>query len=148
MITLQHKLIAETVDSTASILQHDDHFLGFIIEDGRRKVKVKGETRIKSGLYKLVPYTKGEFFAFAKANWGHEFVLLFESVPYFNTILYHWGNRVTNTGGCPLINSSIAFDQANKVYYGAGSREQYKKFYNYIAPFVKADGGLMTNIKR
>ena len=148
MIILEQKMIADTADSTASILRHGDVFLGFTIEDGHRDKKVRGRTRIKAGLYDLIPYRQGEFYEFAKSKWGHEFVLLFVGVPNFEGVLYHWGNYVADTKGCPLINSSLAYNSQDKVYYGGGSRDQYKKFYAYVTPFVREHGKIQTRIIR
>ncbi len=151
MVVLEQTLIAQTADSTLSILQHGGKFLGFIIEDGRRDIKEFGLTRIPGETYELIPVRDAEhvkLLQFSKAQWGHEFILLFNKVMNFSAVYYHWGNFVEETKGCPLINATIGFKEDSQVYYGGGSRDQYRKFYNYIAPFVKAGDVIKVRVTR
>jgi hypothetical protein len=153
MIVLNLKLAQATTNSTASVLSHGSKFLGFIIEDGFRKAKEHGKTRIPAGKYELIPVSddqggKLKFLSYAKTTWKHEFILYLKDVPGFNSVLIHWGNFVEDTEGCLLVNASLAHNDKQDVFYGGGSRDQYKKFYNYISTYVKQGEQVYLQIYR
>lgn len=147
MILLEQKLIAETPNSTASILKHGDKFLGFIIEDGHREVKEYGKTRIPGGCYEIVPLSQGEFYEKYKLKYGHTWVPMLKNVPGFTSILIHILNFVTETKGCLGPNTNLGFDSRNNVFTGSGSADAYKKLWTYLDLFVD-DEPIFINIRR
>jgi hypothetical protein len=101
------KLIQQRIDGTAvdtlGLLYVDGKFFGFTLEDERREVKVKGETRIPAGTYELgvrySPKLKRE-------------AIQIKDVPNFEWVMFHAGNTEADTEGCVLVG------------YGAERREK------------------------
>lgn len=139
MILLTQTLIAETPDSTASILRHGSKFLGFIIEDGHRAVKEHGKSRIPPGEYTIQPKKEGKFYSKYKEALGHQWVPHLQDVPGFDQILIHSGNYVSDTDGCLLINSTLGYMEKANLYYGGGSMIAYKKLYAYLDLYMGDD---------
>jgi hypothetical protein len=150
LLILQH--IAETPDSTVSGLLLNGTHLCYIIEDGHREVKVKGETRIPAGTYELFPRESGGFWDRYKRRFGHDFVIGFRSVPGFKWILFHIGNNVGNTEGCLLCNAEYKKD-ADGNYMGVDSLNTYlalhdtfKELFNDGEVFIKIDRGVVPDV--
>lgn len=136
-------LLAQTKNSTVSSVHYsfnelsvdeETHFLGFMIEDGYRKDKVFGETRIYGGIYKVNKIKHGRFYEKYRRKWGHKFaveiVSMTEAHPKFTHLRIHTGNKITETNGCPLINTGVVFDGFNWV--GRNSNDAYLKLYDLI----------------
>ncbi len=139
MILLEQKLIAQTPNSTASVLLHGNRWLGFIIEDGHRDAKEYGLTRIPAGEYTILPKKEGKYFSQYKQIFGHKWVPYLQGVPDFEGILIHSGNYTTDTAGCLLINTTLGYLDKTNVYYGGGSKDAYKKLYNYLDLYIGDD---------
>lgn len=150
-----HKM-DETTDSTVSSLfaldPNDDSirrdFLGFIIEDGFRKIKVPGETRIPAGLYKLRKKTDGHFFDIYSNKWNHKWVAEVMDVPGFKDVLIHIGNFIHNTRACLLPNRSVHYDKSKDAFYGEDSSSMYKHLYDYLDPLWGDDDEVWIDVKR
>lgn len=104
------QLIAETPDSTLSIVTVGGEFLCFALEDGCREKKVAGETRIPPGVYQVGKRTEGKFYENYKSRWGHAFAIHLLDVPGFEFILMHIGNVIADTRGCLLVGLGVAFN--------------------------------------
>lgn len=128
MTTLKLNHIAQTKDSTVSELLLDGKHLCYMIEDGKREVKVSGETRIPAGRYEIFPRKEGGFFNRYAGRWGHRFVLGFKEVPGFTYILIHVGNAPVDTRGCLLCNTEFYLG-SDGLYRGAGSTDAYLMLY-------------------
>lgn len=122
---LKLQYIAETKNSTLSELHHEADFLGYVIEDGYRKEKVRGETRIPGGRYEIIQRKEGGFFERYKKRFGHSWVPWLKDVPNFKWILIHIGNLIKETDGCLLINSKFYRDENTGDYYGRKSKAAY-----------------------
>lgn len=107
-------------------------FLGFIVEDGHRNVKVYGETRIPAGTYKIVRRKFGGHYEKYKQRFGHQFSIELADVPGFTNILIHIGNYVKDTEGCLLINFQAGIDLEKGVFRGYQSTAAYKALYDLI----------------
>lgn len=111
--------LAETPNSTLSKLLVDGLFFCFIIEDGYRKEKQPGETRIPDGTYPISKRTFGRFFNRYKKT--VPFIPHLDNVPNFKDILIHPGNFIADTRGCLLPNAECGFDAVKQVFYGKNS---------------------------
>jgi len=80
-------------------------FLCFTIEDEARETKVKGETRIPAGTYKLKLRKEGGYHNRYVSKFGamHKGMIHVQDVPGFTYILWHTGNTDDHTDGCLLL---------------------------------------------
>ena len=98
--------ISSQEDSTNGILfditDGERKFLCYTIEDEFRADKVRGETRIPNGEYKLTLRTEGGFHNRYNAKYGdwHRGMIYVNDVPGFEWILWHTGNTDESTVGC------------------------------------------------
>jgi hypothetical protein len=125
-------------------------FQGFTIEDEERDVKVKGETRVPNGTYKISLRSEGGFHARYKKKYGdmHKGMLCVHNAPNwkiinagmeFQYILIHTGNTEKHTAGCLLLNDSVS----RKTFTGGSSVDAYKRIYPKIAKAI-LDGERVT----
>jgi len=105
-------------DSTSGLLfEVNDlgrHFLCYTLEDERRALKVKGETRVPAGTYKIELRTEGGFHdRYDKKYPGiHIGMLHIQDVPNFEYILIHTGNTDEHTAGCLIVGDA---QENNKI---------------------------------
>ncbi len=123
----------------------DKDFECFTIEDEARTVKVKGETRIPNGRYKVEFRNVGGFDQRYKNKFGdfHKGMLWVKDVPNFEYILIHIGNDEDDTAGCLLLGSTA---DSNKGFIG-GSTTAYKKAYAKIAHALLRGEDVWINYK-
>lgn len=107
---IHSQLIAETGNSSLSVMTIAGEFLCFILEDGFRMKKEPGKTRIPPGVYQVVKRTEGRFFAEYKLKFKHHFALEIADVPGFEFILIHIGNTMEDTRGCLLTGYGVSFN--------------------------------------
>ncbi len=146
MNTLTLKHIDETPNSTVSVLLLNGNHLCYILEDGHRDVKVKGQTRIPAGTYELFPRQSGGFWGRYTKRFGHDFVIGFKSVPNFKWILIHIGNSVLNTEGCLLCGKDYKKDISGN-YVVTDSTDTYLMLYDLFAELFR-DGPVFIEIDR
>lgn len=119
---LHCQLIAETPDSSLSVLTVAGEFLCFVLEDGYRPNKVAGQTRIPPGVYRIAKRTEGGFFDTYRRKYGHLFSIELLDVPGFQFILMHIGNTIGDTRGCLLValgvdkNTNFALKKSTEAY--------------------------------
>ena len=125
-------------DSTSGVLfdvTNGIKFLCYTLEDEYRKNKVRSETRIPAGTYKLEFRKVGGF----NERYGKRFpkihrgMLEVRGVPNFNYVLIHCGNDDDDTGGCLLVGSSQTSNLEKANGFIGGSTTAYKKIYPPIA---------------
>lgn len=125
---------------------------GVGVEDEKREVKVKGETRIPAGVYNLIltyspKFSKeyyrdqnGEIISAKEWNgatpevknrykWQHELITV-ENVKDFLRILFHWGNTDLDTDGCYVVGS--VFGKTGGRDGVLNSRKKYTEVYPLI----------------
>ena len=109
------------VDSTSGLLFEvtdiKRHFLCYTLEDERRAFKVKGETRVPAGTYKIELRTEGGF--------------------HFEYILIHTGNTDEHTAGCLIVGDA---QENNKIIadgFVGKSVNAYKRIYHSIAKAIQ-----------
>jgi|TARA_R100001509_G_scaffold102862_1_gene60484 hypothetical protein len=125
-------------DRTLGILMditYDTKFLAYTLEDEHRDVKVKGETRIPSGVYKVELRTVGGFHKRYSEKYKdmHKGMLWVKDVPGFEYILIHTGNTDEHTAGCLLVGNSSDY---SKGFIGQ-SVSAYKRIYPKIAAAIE-----------
>lgn len=112
----------------------------FCLEDGYRKPKVFGQTRIPAGTYKLKLRTEGAISAKYLARFGADFhhgMIWLQNVPDFQWVYIHCGNHVEETDGC-LLTGTVAIPPAHDgAPYSIGDSEKaYRKLYPQIADAI------------
>jgi len=88
------KRLHKTEISTIGELLIDGVFECFTLEDTEREVKIKGETAIKEGKYKVI---------INKSNRFKRLLPLLLNVPEFEGVRIHSGNTNHDTEGCILV---------------------------------------------
>lgn len=115
------------IDHTNGVFLTDGVYECDTLEDEYRRWKVKHETRIPDGNYKITFRTVGGFHNSYKNRYGswHKGMLWLRDVPGFEYILIHAGNTDDDTSGCILVGSA----KQNDANYIASSRKAYEKLY-------------------
>mgnify|MGYP003115057981 FL=1 len=129
-------------DSTSGLLFEvtdiKRHFLCYTLEDERRALKVRGETRVPAGTYKIELRNEGGFHQkYTKKYPGiHRGMLHIVDVPNFEYILIHTGNTDEHTAGCLIVGDA----QENNLLLPDGfvgkSVNAYKRIYPSIAKAI------------
>jgi hypothetical protein len=115
------------------------HFLCYTLEDERRALKVRGETRVPAGTYKIELRKEGGFHnRYTKKYPGvHRGMLHITDVPNFEYILIHTGNTDEHTAGCLIVGDA----QENNIILPDGfvgkSVNAYKRIYPSIAKAIE-----------
>lgn len=132
--------IHDTGKATIGYLLVDGKFHCFTLEDEFRKVKQKGETRIKEGLYKLAimkadtPLTLKH-----RTSYGSWFKYHIEitGVPEFTGIYIHAGNDETHTDGCLLVGNILHNPHVVLKNQLGDSITATKNLYSIIYPLLE-----------
>ena len=123
-------------DYTDGLLFIDGKFECFTIEDEYREVKVKGETRIPDGTYKIELRTVGGFHNDYSSKYGssfHKGMLWVKDVPNFEYILIHTGNTDEDAAGCLIVGSTAD----NKKGFIGASVSAYKSLYPKVLKAIQ-----------
>ena len=132
-------------DSTSGLLfevtDMGRRFMCYTLEDERRALKVKGETRVPAGTYKIELRTEGGFHGrYTKKYPGiHRGMLHITDVPNFEFILIHTGNTDEHTDGCLIVGDSQENNSVVKDGFVGKSRIAYKRIYPRIAKALEND---------
>ena len=115
-------------------------FLCYTLEDEARVLKVRGETRIPAGTYKIELRKEGGFHArYTKKYPGiHRGMLHVTDVPNFEYILIHTGNTDEHTAGCLLVGDSQQNNAIKADGFVGSSTQAYKRIYPKIAQALEA----------
>ena len=130
-------------DSTHGLLFEDtsigNRFLCYTLEDEARALKVRGETRVPAGIYKIELRKEGGFHAkYSKKYAGiHRGMLHVTDVPGFEYILIHTGNTDEHTAGCLLVGDSQENNQLLPDGFIGKSVNAYKRIYPAIAKAIE-----------
>jgi hypothetical protein len=141
------KRFADNGDTTLGILYVDGIFQCFTVEDEERATKVKGETRVPDGVYKVALRKEGGFHNKYTKKYGamHKGMLCIFNQPgwkiekdgmSFQYILIHTGNTDEHTMGCLLLNDAVS----GSTFTGSSSVNAYKKLYPIIASEIERGG--------
>ena len=108
------KRLYKTDNSTIGELLIDGIFECFTLEDKERPVKIKGETAIPKGTYRVIINESNRF---------KRLLPLLIDVPNFEGVRIHAGNSNHDTEGCILVGQT-----RNKNYIGQ-SRKAFDKLF-------------------
>jgi len=134
-------------DSTLGALYIDGKLSAFVVEDEDRAEKLKGETRIPAGRYKLVvrkslsPLTEKYRNRF---GWFSYHIML-EDVPGFEYIYIHVGNFESETEGCQLI--GLSGNIVNGEFSNSNSVKAYEEFYKEVYPRLERGEDVFYTVK-
>lgn len=152
-------------DWTMGKFYEDEKMTGYTMEDEIRNVKIKGETAIWGGKYKLEsrfsPKFSYKFYwnrktekllwfmdynklpKIQKADFAPHLLFWITNVPKFDYILIHWGNTDDDTDGCLIIGDKMG------TVNGKGAVINSKKFYIdfYQRNFPKLDANSYITIE-
>jgi len=114
------------------------------LEDVGRAVKLKHETRIPAGTYKLQFRKVGLFIEKYKKRFPkmHKGMIQLCDVPQYEYILIHIGNQKGDTSGCILL-GEIADEENNMILH---SEKAYKRMYPVIAAAMEKEECTITII--
>lgn len=107
---IQIKRLHKTKNSTIGELTIDGKFECYTLEDIEREVKVKSETAIPKGTYKVIINQSNRF---------KRLMPLLLNVPNFEGVRVHAGNTNHDTEGCILVGRTRGIDfigQSRKAY--------------------------------
>ena len=146
---LQVLRFSSETDSTHGLLFEETDMgkklLCYTLEDERRALKVRGETRVPAGVYNIELRKEGGFHErYTKKYPGlHRGMLHVVDVPNFEFILIHTGNTDEHTAGCLLVGDSQENNQLLPDGFIGKSVNAYKRIYPSIAKAI-ADGEEVT----
>ena len=131
-------------DSTSGLLFEvtdiKRHFLCYTLEDERRALKVRGETRVPAGTYKVEIRKEGGFHnKYTKKYPGiHRGMLHITDVPNFEYILIHTGNTDEHTAGCLLVGETQESNLKKANGFIGRSTQAYFDVYPRVAKALEA----------
>ncbi len=110
------------------------------LEDVYREIKIKGQTRIPAGTYKLGLRTVGGFHGrYSKDSRFrriHKGMIQLLDVPNYAYVLIHCGNTHQHTAGCILLGSKVITKnkgRPDEEYQISQSGKAYKHVYPIVA---------------
>lgn len=95
------KRLHKTDNSTIGELSVDGKFECYTLEDKERDVKIKGETAISKGTYKV---------GISLSNRFKKLLPILFNVPNFEGVRIHSGNSNHDTEGCILVGTTRSLD--------------------------------------
>ena len=102
---IEVKRLHRTSNSTIGELTIDGKFECYTLEDVERYVKIKGETAIAKGTYKVIINQSNRF---------KRLLPLLINVPNFEGVRIHAGNSNHDTEGCILVGQNRSLDYITK----------------------------------
>lgn len=141
-------IITENTRSTVSRLHFKGHHLGITLEDGYKAKKVYGQTRIPHGLYRLQKRFHGKHFERYSRRYGHDFTIEIMDIPSFTNVLFHTGNFIRDTEGCPLINTGYSLSNRDGSFFGLKSLLAYTSFYSFMDGKLSTGEDFWLNVNR
>jgi Family of unknown function (DUF5675) len=119
-------------ETTISRILLDGVFICFGLEDTYRDKKIKHETRIPAGKYKIKLRKQGTHHEKYKIRFEdiHRGMLHLQNVPNFEYILIHCGNTHADTSGCLLVGMAANTESGNMSI--SSSTVAYRKLYPLV----------------
>ncbi len=135
-------------NTTLGLLYIRDQFIAYTLEDTYRETKIKGKTRIPSGVYeiKFREVMSGLTKKYRERKALQPFFtwhLELQNVPNYEFVYIHIGNTHGDTDGCILIADGIYDDSIKKSIMN--SVKAYTRFYKRIQALL--EGGEKVRIK-
>lgn len=115
------------------------------MEDGRRKVKIAGRTRIPAGTYTIRLRTEGGLTQKYQQKFPdiHQGMLWLQDVPGFEWVYLHVGNTHEDSEGCILVGESINYETG----FQGESVSAYRNLYPLIANEILGGGEVEITIE-
>jgi hypothetical protein len=134
-------------NETLGLLYLNDKFIGYTLEDEKREVKLRGETRIPPGTYEikfrkvLSPSTKKYRERYPWFTWHLEL----QNVPNFRFIYIHPGKTEQATDGCILIGNAVNFEYSRNSNLGRVD-DAYEGLYKTLEMLLNAGATVQISI--
>lgn len=122
------------IESTIGVFYTDNLFSAFTMEDEKREVKVKGETRIAADTYRILLRTEGGMHEEYKKKFPdfHKGMLWLQNVKNFQYVYIHIGNDDKDTDACILVGNTLKENVTGRGFLSE-SIPAYKRIYPPIA---------------
>ena len=139
--------IASDNESTLGLLTVNGKKFSFVIEDEKRDIKVKGETRIPAGKYlvtfrkQLTPLTK----KYRKKYTWFTYHLELIDVPNFSYVYIHIGNFERSTDACQVVGNKAGFD-GNNHFRNFESVDNFRKLYLLVSDAIENGEGVWYEV--
>src|SRR3990167_320175 len=132
-----HRRFASDKVSSLSIILIGGQFVCWALEDRYNVNKVKGETRIPPGEYKIKLRTDGLLHEKYKKKFPeiHKGMLEITGIPGFSRVYYHIGNKHQDSLGCPLVGTLPIY--LGNEWQVRESTIAYLKFYPLVLAGIK-----------
>ena len=129
---LELKRFSSQSDTTLGLLFVDGEFECFTLEDEYREEKVKGETRIPAGTYKVA---KREVLSELTKKYRNKYPwfdyhFMLQDVPNFQYVYIHVGNDDDHTDGCLLVGDAVKSNLFNDDNNLTSSGPAFKRLYH------------------
>lgn len=124
--------------TTLGLLFLRNRFFAYTLEDTHREEKIKTQTRIPEGIYRIAySQVAPEKSAItrnyqARYPWFKSHIQLL-NVPNFEGIYIHVGNTHEDTAGCLLIADGVTAGTQKALQY---SRNAFERFYKYVSALL------------
>lgn len=122
-----------TDKSTIGDIFFDGEFISNSLEDTIRNVKIAKETAVPAGEYKV------------ELRWSSKFsrtMPFLVAVPYFDGVMFHWGNHDGNSEGC-ILTGHHDDKQPNWI---SSSRKAFQDLYDRIESEIKSGEEVKASI--
>ena len=132
---LELKRFSSQSDTTLGLLFVDGELECFTLEDEYREEKIKGETRIPEGTYKVEKreVVSGLTKKYRSKYPWFDYHFMLQDVPDFQYVYIHIGNDDDHTDGCLLVSDGVKsnrFDQNNNL---SSSGPAFKRLYQKMS---------------
>ena len=134
--------------STVGHLYIDGKLFCATLEDTFRHNKIKNETRIPAGHYKIELRKDSPKARRYQTNYGTNGMLWLKGVPDFEYIYIHIGNDEDDSSGCVLVGSIIQESiKAGKIDLKIlDSTNTYKELWSMVAPEIENNQPVYINV--
>ncbi len=143
MLELLNKRISSGEEATLGIM-HDvtnsaePKFQCYVLEDQFNEPKIKGETRIPPGRYRILMRNEGGMIKRYKKRFPwHRGMLWLQDVPDFKFVYMHVGNKDDDTDGCLLLGDGQV-QNVTELGQVTSSVAAYRRMYELIASEIEA----------
>jgi len=149
---IKNRRFGHGVKSSGGCLLIDDKPFSFIVEDEPRIEKVKGETRIWAGTYKLgickedSPLTVKHRKTYNKDEEWFKYHIEILNVNDFISVYFHSGNSESHTDGCQMPNYNLTITPEGE-FSGGNSFNAVKEFYKIVYPLLENDEDVLYIIE-
>lgn len=130
------KRIRQGKNSTLSEIYIDDILVCYGLEDAVRDVKIKAETAIPAGTYRLDFNRHGAMNARYKRRFPsvHQGMVEIKEIPNYSYVYIHIGNNIGDTAGCLLVGKTWELIEGD--YELRQSKKAYLSVYRQLVDMM------------